>query len=93
MNQGESSPPFCTITSAATTLPVVCLIQTRVILHEECHTHGESTHRMKKGKGVLPAEGEQYVQKPWGGREGATTDVKADRSVAGWTEAGGRGGW
>ena len=48
---------------------------------------------MKKGKGVLPAEGEQYVQKPWGGREGATTDVKADRSVAGWTEAGGRGGW
>ena len=51
--------------------------------HEECHTHGESTHRMKKGKGVLLAEGEQYVQKPWGGREGATTDVKGDHSVVG----------
>ena len=48
---------------------------------------------MKKGKGVLPAEGEQYVQKPWGGREGTTTDVKADRSVVGQSEAGGRGGW
>ena len=56
--------------------------------HEECHTHGESTHRMKKGKGVLPAEGEQYVQKPWGGREGATTDVKGDHSVVG-SEVGG----
>lgn len=43
---------------------------------------------MKKGKGVLPAEGEQYVQKPWGGREGATTDVKADLSVVGRSEPG-----
>lgn len=58
---------------------MVCLIQTRVILHEECHTHGESTHRMKKGKGVLSAEGEQYVQKRWSWREAATTDVKGDR--------------
>ena len=44
---------------------------------------------MKKGKGVLPAEGEQYVQKPWGGREGATTDVKGDHSVVG-SEVGGK---
>lgn len=34
---------------------------------------------MKKGKGVLSAEGEQYVQKRWSWREAATTDVKGDR--------------
>lgn len=90
VNQGETSSPFCTISSAATTLPVACLIQTRVILHEECQTHGESTHRMKKEKGVLSAEGEQYVQKRWGGREAATTDVKGDRDVVGSEPGGAR---